>query len=118
VRECSDLLSNIVLQDDINDKWKWLLDPIHGYYVHGAYKYLTSTDDSTDRHHLSNIWQHQVPLKVSLFGWRLLRNRLPTKDNLFRRHVITSYRTICSSGCGLHGTVEHLFISCSTFERV
>ncbi|GAU18664.1 hypothetical protein TSUD_124970 [Trifolium subterraneum] len=28
------------------------------------------------------IWHKHVPLKVSIVAWRLLRDRLPTKDNL------------------------------------
>ncbi|PNX57544.1 cysteine-rich receptor-like protein kinase, partial [Trifolium pratense] len=28
------------------------------------------------------IWHPQVPLKVSVFAWRLLRDRLPTKSNI------------------------------------
>lgn len=51
VRKCSALLSNIVLQECTNDKWKWLLDPIHGYSVHRAYQYLTSADEPTDRNY-------------------------------------------------------------------
>jgi len=33
VRECFVLLNNIVLQDQLNDTWKWLLDHLHGYSV-------------------------------------------------------------------------------------
>lgn len=35
------------------------------------------------------IWHKQVPLKVSIMAWRLLRNRLPTKDNLVARGIIS-----------------------------
>jgi len=87
-------VSNIVLQEYTNDKWKSLLDLIRGYSAHRAYQYLTSANAPTDTHHLSNILHRQVSLKVSLFGWRLLHDRLPTKDNLLRRHVITSYNTL------------------------
>ncbi|CAJ2641136.1 unnamed protein product [Trifolium pratense] len=31
------------------------------------------------------IWHSQVSLKVSISAWRLLRDRLPTKDNLVTR---------------------------------
>ena len=49
VRECSILLYNTVLQDNVHDAWCWLLDLIHGYSVKGAYHYLATTDDSSDR---------------------------------------------------------------------
>jgi len=43
------LLHNIVLQDQLLDRWRWLLDPIHGYSVKGTYHFLTSVDDAPER---------------------------------------------------------------------
>jgi hypothetical protein len=45
VRECGSLLNNVVLQENIQDQWRWLLNPIHGYSVSGTYRYLASIDD-------------------------------------------------------------------------
>ena len=42
VRECFVLLNNIILQDHIQDLWRWMLDPIHGYSVRGTYRFPTS----------------------------------------------------------------------------
>jgi len=42
MREYSLLLHNIVLQDTVLDSWRWLLDPIHGYTVRGAYRFITT----------------------------------------------------------------------------
>jgi len=36
VTECVALLVDIVLQDTIHDRWRWVLDPIKGYFVRGA----------------------------------------------------------------------------------
>jgi len=36
VQECTLLLHNIVLQENIQDIWKWLLDPVQGYSVRGT----------------------------------------------------------------------------------
>lgn len=49
VRECSTLLHNIVLQDNIVDKWRWLLDLINGYSVSGTYHFLTMAESPFDR---------------------------------------------------------------------
>jgi hypothetical protein len=35
------------------------------------------------------IWHKQVPLKVYIFVWRLLRDRLSIKTNLVTRDIIT-----------------------------
>jgi hypothetical protein len=61
------------------------------------------------------IWHKQVSLKVSIFAWRLLRDRLPTKANLVTRGIITKEANFCVSGCGAVESAQHLFLSCSTF---
>jgi len=47
VRECSALLNNVILQENIQDYWRWLLDLIQGYLVHGTYRFLTSVAGPT-----------------------------------------------------------------------
>jgi len=37
VTECLTLLCHIVLQDDVINRWQWILDPINGYSVKGTY---------------------------------------------------------------------------------
>ncbi|GAU51816.1 hypothetical protein TSUD_368710 [Trifolium subterraneum] len=61
------------------------------------------------------IWLSQVPLKVSIFAWRLLRDRLPTKTNLVTRGILSPTAHFCVTGCGEAESAHHLFISCSTF---
>ncbi|KAK2380885.1 hypothetical protein QL285_068539 [Trifolium repens] len=61
------------------------------------------------------IWHTQVPLKVSIFAWRLLRDRLPTKANLLTRGILPTTDHQCVLGCGEVESAYHLFISCGTF---
>nr|ABN08507.1 Myb, DNA-binding [Medicago truncatula] len=65
-----------------------------------------------------DIWHKPVPLKVSLFAWRLLRNRLSTKDNLVWRRVLQHDDNKCIGGCDVVETANHLFLSCATFGCV
>jgi len=73
VEECRTLLLTVSLQVDT---------------VRGAYHTLA---DGMPLHHDASVlyedllWRKDVPLKISIFAWRLFRNRLPTKVNLFRR---------------------------------
>jgi len=53
-----------------------------------------------------------------IFAWRLFRNRLPTKDNLFRRGILNNDSRMCASRCGSLKTLNHLFLHCSTFGAV
>ena len=86
--ECSSLLCDIVLQVSTPDRWRWVLDPIGGYCVKGTYQYLTLPTPPVEIGLYDAAWLKQVPLKVSVFVWRLLHNRLPTKDNLLRRGAV------------------------------
>ena len=45
--------------------------------------------------------------------WRLLRSRIPTKDNLEHRGVLSSAATSCVFGCGSTESAVHLFIHCT-----
>ena len=118
VTKCTVLLYDIVLQDNIFDRWRWLLDPINGYSVKGTYHYLMPANTPHDQGLLDDVWHKQVPLKVSLFIWRLLRNWLPTKDNLVRRHIIIAEDNTCMGGCGSWETADHLLFCCDSFSSV
>jgi len=64
----------------------------------------------------SNLtWHKDVPLKVTVFAWRLLCERLPTKDNLLRRDIIHHDNQLCLRGCRMEETTDHLFLSCPIF---
>jgi hypothetical protein len=80
-----------------------------------GYEILTTRD-----HHVLDaahnlIWHPQVPSKVSILAWRLLRDRLPTKINLLNRGIITDADTSCVLGCGHNESVDHLFLHCHFF---
>jgi hypothetical protein len=65
--------------------------------------------------HNDVIWNKIAPLKVSLFAWRLLNNRLPTKDNLIRRRMTHLDSILCTSGCRVAETSNHLLLGCNFF---
>jgi hypothetical protein len=116
--ECRNLLYDIVLQPNISDHWLWRHDIIGGYSVRGAYNWLTTIDalDTDPTSYL--IWHKQVPLKVSVLAWRLLRNRVRTKDNLARHNIISHDSQLCVIGCGGLETAQHLFLSCPVFASL
>jgi len=90
--------------NSIVDRWRWVHDPITGYSVRGTYQYLTRSVTHVEYALSEAVWLKQAPLKVSVFVWRLLRNRLPTKDNLVRRRVLHHDDTACVGGCGIQET--------------
>ena len=114
--ECRALLLDVSLNSNVSDSWVWLPDPSHGYTVRGAYSLLTSQVPRVDDTALDLVWHKQVPLKVSVFAWRLVRDRLPTKTNLVARRVLSADRSLCVAGCGHPETAQHLFLLCDTFS--
>jgi len=118
MRECCALLHNIVLQVTIHDTLRWLLDPTCGYSVRESYHYITLSGVTMDRNLADDVWLKHLPSKVSLMVWRLLRNRLPTRDNLLRRGVIHIDASTCAAGCGASETTLHLFLKCDVSSRL
>ena len=84
VKECRILLANVVVQSYVSNRWQWDPDIHHRYTVRGAYHALTSMTPLTSDASEHLVWHKQVPLKVSIVAWRLLKDRLPTKLNLQR----------------------------------
>lgn len=75
----------------------------------GTYNFLSTIDEPLARGLFDD---------VSLFAWRLLRNPLPTKDNLVRRRVLQHDGNRCVGGWGNEETAGHLFLGCPTFGSV
>ncbi|GAU49699.1 hypothetical protein TSUD_181970 [Trifolium subterraneum] len=100
------------------NRWMWQPDRDTCYIVQGAYQLLITHDSvhMDDAEHL--IWHPRVPLKVSVFAWRLLRDSLPTKSNLITRGMLSPAAYYFVSGCGVAEAAHHLFISCSTFSSL
>ncbi|GAU22487.1 hypothetical protein TSUD_296060 [Trifolium subterraneum] len=92
--------------------------PVTGYSVRRAYQLLTSHDPVTLDAAGDLIWHKQVPLKVSVLAWRLLRDRLPMKANLVIRGIISPEAHFCVSGCGGIETAQHLLFTCGTFDSL
>ena len=77
---------------------------------------LTSNESHTLHPASYLIWHRQVPANVTILAWRLLRNRLPTKDNLVVHDIISHDAQLCVNGCGKAETAQHLFITYNKFQ--
>jgi hypothetical protein len=60
----------------------------------------------------------EVLLKVSILAWRLLRDRLPTKNNLVRRDIIQADAVKYVAGYGQDETAAHLFLHYDIFSSL
>ena len=118
VGELKFLLQNVTLQVDRVDRRLWRLETSSVYTVRSAYKFLNANVAVDQAVPVSSLWHKNVPLKVVIFAWRLFRDRLPTKDNLSRRHVIDTDAQPCIGDCGEMETSSHLFLHCDFFGYV
>jgi len=116
--ECRALLLDVSLFPNVSDRWVWIPDPSGGYTVRGAYDLLIAQEPVVVDFALELVWHNQVPLKVSVFAWRLLRDRLPTKINLIDRQVLTTDMSLCVAGCGHPESAQHLFLLCNIFGSI
>lgn len=97
--------------------WLWQLSNV-GYTISGVYNFFIVQKPQHFTQVYDFIWHKDVPLKVSLFVWHLFRNRLPTKDNLFRQGVIPYDAQLCVTCCGNIKLANHLFLGCNVFNSV
>lgn len=51
----------------------------------------------------------EAPLKVTVFAWCLLHNRISNMDNFFRREILHDASCLCLGGCGSDEYVDRLF---------
>jgi hypothetical protein len=76
---------------------------------------MTEMDINDHHNDYKFIWLKEVSLKVSIFAWRLMRNRVPTRGNLWRRHILATNEQGCTANCGNNEDMNHLFVNCEFF---
>jgi hypothetical protein len=112
LRELRLVLDTVMLTCGCPDQYRWRADPSGVYSVRSAYDMILDCvveDDAVFR----LLWAVNVPSNYTVFGWRLLADRLQTKVNLQRRHILPDGSDLSCPMCGLaEETVDHLFFSC------
>ena len=101
------------IRPDIGDQWVWEADPSGQYSVKSAYSVLIQdvSKEAPDEE-FKELWKLKVPSKVVVFAWRLLKDRLPTRDNL-RRKQIELQDYLCPFCRIMEESASHLFFHCS-----
>ena len=68
-----------------------------------------SGDGAAPMAQFASIWKINVPLKIRIFLWQMMRKRLPSSDNIHRRHGPSN--GLCSL-CGDFEDTNHIFFGC------
>ncbi|GKV46638.1 hypothetical protein SLEP1_g53612 [Rubroshorea leprosula] len=114
-KKLREVLGSVQIRQTEVDNWQWTFDVGGRYTVKTAYDLLDSVDSLLEGHLCKLVWCEMVPSKVSIFGWRLCLDRLPTRWNLQKRGMV-----LLGDGmkCGLcqEGVedVDHLFCTCKS----
>ncbi|MCH96537.1 LINE-1 reverse transcriptase like, partial [Trifolium medium] len=116
-REFEDVLRNVVITED-DDTWIWRPNVDEGFSVKSLYVFLDqllkprNMVTQSEVFAFRSIWKSAVPSKVSALAWQVFLNRLPTKDNLYRRGIIRLTEGGCPLCGGVVETTNHLFLHC------
>ncbi|KAK2428745.1 hypothetical protein QL285_027243 [Trifolium repens] len=90
LRELEELIRNVVITV-VDDKWMWRPNGEDGFSVKSTYVAL---DTLLLNHNVLTteqsfafkiVWKSAAPSKVRAMVWQLLLDRIPTKENLYRR---------------------------------
>ncbi|XP_006605024.1 uncharacterized protein [Glycine max] len=96
----------------LKDTWLWGAEPNGIFSTKSAYNLIKAEqllEDQDSGFH--QLWDLKVPPKVLSFAWRLLWDRLPTKDNLSRRQIQLD-NDLCPLCQTQPETASHLFFTC------
>ncbi|KAJ9567980.1 hypothetical protein OSB04_003946 [Centaurea solstitialis] len=115
LRELGINLSTHLKWKDEDGGWVWDLDSSKSYTVRSLRMLIDGislpiADMETD-------WVRWLPGKVNIQLWRVLNNRLPTRDNLQNRGLILN-SILCPLCLSTAENLDHLLCSCSTTKTI
>jgi hypothetical protein len=104
--DLADLVEMVQLGEG-TDTVRWNLEPSGVFSVKSMYAKLSQGALVA---HFKDVWAAKLPLKIKIFTWQLVLNRLPTRSPIAARFGPTS------GSCALCGAVEnvnHILFTCS-----
>jgi hypothetical protein len=106
------------------DMWQWRENVEDGFTVKSCYDLLHRTFNviaeigPLKKFVFSNIWRCAAPSKVCAFSWQLLLERIPTKDNLWKRRMLLGDQLSCVFCNAAVETPTHLFLHCPCVSKI
>ncbi|KHN12835.1 hypothetical protein glysoja_045641, partial [Glycine soja] len=73
--------------------------------------------DGSQEECFEKLWRIRIPARFVVFAWRLIRDRLPTRQNLQRRQIQLK-DTICPLCRTQEEDASHLFFHCSKVQPI
>lgn len=111
LNEVMRIVSSFSLIQGKKDCWFWTREREGIFTVKSAYEAIFFKEIGDTEECFSLLWKLLAPSNCLAFGWRVLLNRVQTKDNLIRRHVQLS-DCLCPLCSSHEETVMHLLFFC------
>jgi hypothetical protein len=92
VVQLKEALALVVLSDD-RDRWVWVPNSSGAFTVNSTYWYIINLFvpqnliGMYESQAFVSLWNCRAPSKIQAFGWQLLLDRIPTRQNLLRRSI-------------------------------
>lgn len=119
------LLPRVLSLDKANEV-QWEFKNLKKFSVGASYSALgVNTVSSTlvllvfDSRVFNLLWATSIPMKIKVFGWRVMLYRLANKDQLFRRGILSSSHDLPCALCLCEDeSLLHLFVNCGVSKQV
>jgi hypothetical protein len=118
------LLHSVQLRRNERDSRRWVAHPVGSFTVQSTYMAMMNNNaapavDQGMSNIFKKLWLNNAPSKVTIFGWRLLLDKLPTREALFKKGIITNNHDRSCIFC-LREVEEshHVFFNCNFSRQV
>ncbi|XP_058734089.1 uncharacterized protein LOC131605797 [Vicia villosa] len=116
-------LQQYQLEQNVEDSYGWQHDTENVFTVKSCVKMLNDSKESylpaALLKPINKLWEIKVPPSLLMFGWRFLLNRIATKEQLFKRGILTDHRDLCCVFCVTEiESLPHLFRSCTYLTNI
>jgi len=111
-------IEDSAIQQQGTDTWVWSGDPVGHYSTRTAYNLLREEAVvGRQEDYFDKLWKIKIPARIAVFAWRLIRDRLPTRQNLRRRQVqLTDLQ--CHFCRNSKEGASHLFFHCCKIQPI
>jgi len=110
-------IEGISLSREREDEWQWRDDKTQVYTVNSAYTKLKNDKFVQDGFSYSEFRKIKALPSAQFFAWRVIINKVATRDNLERKGIDVGSRMCVLCGTN-EETINHLFFSCDVTSHV
>ncbi|XP_057436686.1 uncharacterized protein LOC130729074 [Lotus japonicus] len=112
-------LRAVRLTENKRDKWVWSHEGEGVFTVNSSYLFLQGQHLEDEDPVFKQVWSTPVPSNTKAFIWRLLRDRVQTRENLCKRRVLArGVATMCPLCLQEEESSTHLFLRCAATSPI